>query len=60
MPSSEDVADDEQLPSNFDTDADLAAAIGQMSHERGLGHEQGWEGLEPIPPGKISEKSSIR
>ena len=53
------MADDEQLPSNFDTDADLAAAIGQMSHEQGLGHEQGWEGLEPIPPGKISEKHSI-
>ena len=58
MPSSEDVFDDEQLPSNFDTDA-----VGQVSHELVMGqlsHEQGWEGLEPIPPGKNSDKSSIR
>jgi hypothetical protein len=54
MPSSEDVVDDEKLPSNFDTDAELSAAMGPLSHE------QGWEGLEPIPPGRTSEKSSIR
>jgi hypothetical protein len=54
MPSSEDVVDDEKLPSNFDTDAELSAAMGPLSHE------QGWEGLEPIPPGRNSEKSSIR